>query len=143
MYSWKVQFNINYEIYRYSLFIFLQLTADYGLRTDLKSFAGTITVGDGSAKNHSTSGRFFLATTLKYTSLLRKTMLDVDIAFLKNTNAIARNEHILCRIHIHLDNNCTIEFALDARRRILPTYATCLIEHMRGNTSEIGTNENL
>lgn len=119
------------------------LTANYGLRANLEGFAAAISVCDGRTKDHATSGRFFLTTTLEYASFLRESMFNIDVTFFEDANAVASDEHVLGRIHVNLDNDRSIEFALDARRRIFTADSTSLIEHVWSNAPEIGPDKDL
>lgn len=119
------------------------LTTDYRLRTNLKSFRATIRMGDRRAKNHAATSRLLFTSSLKYTGLLRKSVLHVDVAFLQYTDAVAGDHHVLRRIHVYLDHDGTVDFTLDTRGRVLAADATCLIEHVGRDTAEVRADEDL
>lgn len=70
-------------------------------------------------------------------------MLDVDVPLLQDTDAVARNHHVLRWIHVHLDHDGAVYLALDARRRIFAAHAAGLVEHVGHDTAEIRADENL
>ena len=100
-------------------------------------------MGDDCTKNHTASGRLLLATSLKHPGLLRESVLDVDVPLLQDADAVARDHHVLRRIHVHLDHDGAVYFPLDARRRIFAAHAAGLVEHMWRDTAEIRADENL
>lgn len=100
-------------------------------------------MGDGRAKNHTASGRLLLATSLKHSGFLGESVLDVDVPLFQDTDAVARNHHVLRWIHVHFDHDGAVYFPLDARRRIFAAHAARLVEHMGRDTAEIRADENL
>lgn len=96
------------------IFLLAQLTANYRLRTDLQRFRGSIAVRDGCAEDHAASRGFLLASSLKQSSLLRESMLHVNVALLQDAHAIAGD--VFGRIHVNLYYDRAINLPLDARR---------------------------
>lgn len=109
----------------------------------MQRFGGAIGMGDRRTKHHTTTSRFLFTTTLKYSSLLGKSVLHVDVSLFQNTNAVACDHHVLRWIHVHLDHDGAVDFSLDAGRRVLTADAASLVEHMGCDTAEVGADENL
>lgn len=100
-------------------------------------------MSDRRAKDHATTGRLLLATTLKYPGLLRKSVLDVYVPFLEDPDAVASDHHVLRRVHVYLDHYRPIDFPFNAGRRVLAADAASLVEHVGRDTAEIRADENL
>lgn len=101
-------------------------------------------MGDHGTKHHATPGGLFLAaTTLEHSGLLGETVLDVDVAFLENSDAVAGDDHVLGRVHVHLDDDRAVDLAFDAGGGVLAADSARLVEHVGHHPTQVGTDEDL
>lgn len=117
------------------------LTADYRLRTDLQSLRGAVGVRDGRAEDHAASRGLLLASSLKLSSFLRESVLDIDITLLQDTDAIARD--VLGGLDVDFDHYRAVDLPFHARRGVLAAHAAGLIKHVGQNAAHVGADEYL
>lgn len=120
-----------------------QLTADYWLRADLQGLRGPVGMRDSRAEDHAASRRLLLASTLKHPSLLGESVLHVDVALLQDAHAVAGHHHLLGWIHLNLNHNGPVDFALHTGRGVLSADTACLVKHMGCHSTQIGADEHL
>lgn len=70
-------------------------------------------------------------------------MFNVDISLFQNAYTIAVSAHVFRWIELQFNDAGTIDFFLDARRRIFAAHFASLIEHVGRDFANVGADENL
>ena len=75
--------------------------------------------------------------------LFGKPVLDINISFFQDADAVASRHHVLGGVHQNLDDDGTFYFLFHARGGVFPAHAAGLVEHVWGHFTQVRANEYL